>query len=161
MIEANTCNKWIVWLFCLVVIVFSAYGCKDLNPRSYEKISKEKTYGVIYYTEESIDTDMPVSCTTFLEFLSSAISYIEIKEIVFPKDFLLNLENRKNAEVNKFLDVRYRIEIADMIICIDEWGYFCINGNYKGKLENFQLLLDYIDENREKEIQIEEFTFPN
>ncbi len=146
MIEANTCNKWIVRLFCLVVITFSTYGCKDLNPRAFERISKEKTYGVIYYTEGSIDTDMPVSCISFLEFFSFAISYIEIKEKVFLEGFLLNLENRKNAEVNKSLDVRYRIEIGDMIICIDELGYFCINGNYKGKLENFQLLLDYIDE---------------
>lgn len=149
MIETNTCNKWIVWLFSLVVIVFSTYGCKNSNSRTYEKILEEKTYGVIYYTEGPIDTDMPVSCTTFLEFLSSAISYIEIKEKNFQKDFLINLENRKNVEVNKFLDVRYRIEIGDMIICVDEWGYFCINGNYKGKLENFQLLLDYIDRNEQ------------
>ncbi|WHT38893.1 hypothetical protein QNH98_18255 [Myroides sp. mNGS23_01] len=57
---------------------------------------------------------------------------------------------------NYGMDVRYRIELEDKIICIDDFGNYSIDNRFIGKLRNFQLLLDYIEKHREHSIKLEE-----
>ena len=96
-----------------------------------------------------------MSCEEFIETLKNSIFYITIQD-----DTLIELLENEIKEKSQFIpqkniDVRYRIELDNHTLCIDKFGDYYLDGNFKGELKFFKLLMKYIDENHKKSIQLE------
>lgn len=142
-----------IYILCFIVFFTTILSCTDNTKKQSVNGGK---YGVIYFTKGIVHTITPVNCENFFNDLGFSVFYIEIEDEKFLKRFLANINTEANSETNEILDIRYRIELEEKVICIDDWGEYSINGKYKGKIKNFQELLEYIDENEGSSIQLEE-----
>ncbi|WP_233266144.1 hypothetical protein [Myroides fluvii] len=140
-------------LFALIVI--SLVGCKKINTID-KALAEGKEYGTIYFVRGMVDTDLPVSCNNYLSSLDFLISYFKIDDKVFIDLLLKDWQTDDIVKSNNDLDIRYRIEFKDKVICIDNFGNYSVDSKFIGKLSNFQLLLDYIEEHRENSIKLKE-----
>lgn len=111
----------------------------------------------IYFCNEKVSTITSINCESFIENLKSWIFCLKIKDDEFIKKFNKYLSNPNNNEIPNFLDVRYRFEMENTIVCFDSFGYYSINGEIKGKLDKFHEVLDYINNNKKSSIRLEEF----
>ena len=143
-----------IYIFCFAVLFSTILSCTDnIKKQSVNEVEK---YGVIYFTKGFIHTITPVNCKSFFNDLGFSVYYIEIEDESFYKKILSNINTESNFETDEILDMRYRIELEGKIICIDYWGEYSINGKYKGEIKNFQEILEYIYENEDNSIQLEE-----
>ncbi|WP_060874084.1 hypothetical protein [Myroides odoratus] len=137
------------------VLLLCVLGCKNKNTEE-EATKLQEDYGTIYFVRFMVDTEMAVSCNNFMNSLGSLSSYFKIEDEHFIDELLYGTEIDETVSGNYGMDVRYRIELEDKIICIDDFGNYSIDNKYIGKLSNFQLLLDYIEKHREHSIKLEE-----
>ncbi|MCS4238123.1 hypothetical protein M2306_000894 [Myroides gitamensis] len=137
------------------ILFLCVLGCKNKNTEE-ETAQLQEDYGTIYFVRYMVNTEMAVSCNNFMDSLGSLSSYFKIEDENFIDELLYGTEVDEMVGVNYGMDVRYRIELEDKIICIDDFGYYSINNKYSGKLSNFQLLLDYVEKHREHSIKLEE-----
>jgi len=140
----------------LFILIFSCMlGCKKINTEE-QFLKAEKNYATIYFVRGMVDTDLPVSCNNYLSSLDFAISYFKIDDKEFIDLLLTDWQTDDIVKSNDDLDIRYRIEFEDKIICIDYFGNYSVNNKFIGKLSNFQLLLDYIEKHRESSVKLKE-----
>ncbi|WP_353159023.1 hypothetical protein [Myroides odoratus] len=137
------------------VLLLCVLGCKNKNTEE-EATKLQEDYGTIYFVRFMVDTEMAVSCNNFMNSLGSLSSYFKIEDEHFIDELLYGTEIDETVSGNYGMDVRYRIELEDKIICIDDFGNYSIDNRFIGKLRNFQLLLDYIEKHREHSIKLEE-----
>ncbi|WP_353117637.1 hypothetical protein [Myroides odoratus] len=137
------------------VLLLCVLGCKNKNTEE-EATKLQEDYGTIYFVRFMVDTEMAVSCNNFMNSLGSLSSYFKIEDEHFIDELLYGTEIDETVSGNYGMDVRYRIELEDKIICIDDFGNYSIDNKYIGELSNFQLLLDYIEKHREHSIKLEE-----
>lgn len=142
------------------IIIFSfiiscMFNCNKLK-KDEQYMKDEKSFGTIYFVRGIVDTDLPVNCNNYLNSLDFFISYLKINDKKLIDSLFCCSEVDENLGADYFIDVRYRIELEDKVICIDDVGNYSIEGKYLGKLSNLQLLLDYIEKNRESSIKLKE-----
>lgn len=137
------------------VLLLCVLGCKNKNTEE-EATKLQEDYVTIYFVRFMVDTEMAVSCNNFMNSLGSLSSYFKIEDEHFIDELLYGTEIDETVSENYGMDVHYRIELEDKIICIDDFGNYSIDNKYIGKLSNFQLLLDYIEKHREHSIKLEE-----
>ncbi|WP_231738025.1 hypothetical protein [Myroides odoratus] len=140
----------------LFTLIFSCMlGCKKINTIDKE-LAEQKVYGTIYFVRGMVNTDLSVSCNNYLSSLDFAISYFKIDDKEFIDLLLTDWQTDDIVKSNDDLDIRYRIEFEDKIICIDYFGNYSVNNKFIGKLSNFQLLLDYIEKHKESSVKLKE-----
>jgi len=137
------------------VLLLCVLGCKNKNTEE-EATKLQEDYGTIYFVRFMVDTEMAVSCNNFMNSLGALSSYFKIEDEHFIDELLYGTEIDETVGGNYGMDVRYRIELEDKIICIDDFGNYSIDNRFIGKLRNFQLLLDYIEKHRENSIKLKE-----
>ena len=140
-------------LFGSILLAF--IGCGKTTTKDRFLLDK-KEYGTVYFVRGMIDTEMAVSCNNYLNHLDFFISYLKINDEKLIDSLLCCSEVDEKLGSNYFIDVRYRIELEDKVICIDDVGNYSIEGKYLGKLSDFQLLLDYIETHRASSIKLKE-----
>ncbi|WP_286442075.1 MULTISPECIES: hypothetical protein [unclassified Myroides] len=140
----------------LIVLTFSClFSCK--KSKEYKASSIEQVdYGTLYFVRFQVNTDRAVSCNNFMNELGFITSYFKIQKQSFIDELLSNPMIEGESGDDYGMDVRYRIELKDKIICIDNFGNYSIDNKYRGTLSNFQLLLNYVEMNRENSIKLEE-----
>jgi hypothetical protein len=148
--------KEIKRIILLSLIINCMLGCKKIDAAKQSVLKAEKNYGTIYFVRGMVDTDLPVSCNNYLSSLDFAISYFKIDDKEFIDSLLTDWQTDDIVKSNDDLDIRYRIEFEDKIICIDDFGNYSVNNKFIGKLSNFQLLLDYIEKHRESSVKLKE-----
>ncbi|WP_230848135.1 hypothetical protein [Myroides odoratus] len=144
-------KKIIIYSF----VISCMFNCNKLK-KDDQSLKNERSFGTLYFVRGLVKTDLPVSCNNYLNRLDFFISYLKIKDEKLIDSLLCCSEFDKNLEPDYFIDVRYRIELEDKVICIDYVGNYSIEGKYLGKLSNFQLLLDYIEKHRESSVKLKE-----
>lgn len=144
--------KQIILLFFLISCIS---GCKKIKTFD-EILIKQKEYGIIYFVRDIITTDVLVSCNNYLSELDYFIYSLSIEDESLINILLSVSKMDEHLGADYVIDVRYRIELEDKVICIDDVGNYSIEGKYLGKLSNFQLLLDYIEKHRESSIKLKE-----
>ncbi|MBA5791408.1 hypothetical protein H1R17_13420 [Flavobacterium sp. xlx-214] len=137
----------------LVFFTILLLSCKNENNKVIENLP---VYGMIYFCYEDVSTIKSVNCDEFINNLKTAISYIKINDKQFIEQLKLNSNETDISYIPNYIDVRYRIEINSMIICLDYFGHYTINGVIKGKLKNFDYILNYIEQHKQNAIRLEE-----
>ncbi len=124
--------------------------CFSCNRKDNVKIESQnvKILGTIYYTDPSLKTFKAVDCDNFKEALRYSISYIPITDLTFIKKIKGEIELNKNSKDEEFIDVRYKIEIDKIELCLDERGNYTLNNIYMGKFNYFEELIKYIETNK-------------
>ena len=140
-------------IICLFISFFLLINCKNENLRDEGKI--KKTSVILYYTNKGLTTTIPVKCKNFLTELKHSIYYLNINELSFINELKANINIEDTIENTKTIDVRYRIEIDNLILCFDEYGYYSVNNNYKGKFSYFNEILKYVEENKDYSEKLE------
>jgi len=140
----------------LIVIIFSCLLSCIKSKEEKESSIEQADYGTLYFVRFQVDKDRAVSCNNFMNELGFITSYFKIQKQSFIDQLLSNPMIDEKSEDDYGMDVRYRIELKDKIICIDDFGNYSIDNKYRGTLSNFQLLLDYVEMNRENSIKLEE-----
>lgn len=126
-----------------LVIISALLSCKDHNKN--DRIN----FGKVYFVLENIDTTRAVSCSEFLSTFQGIISLIELEDSIFKEQMIYNVDFTDKIMNETTIDVRYRIEFDSVVICIDQYGDYSFNNEYKGKFKGFKLLQKYIEENKE------------
>lgn len=147
--------KEIKRIILFVLIINCLFGCKKINTNE-QVLKAQKNYGTLYFVRSTVDTPIPISCSSYLSSLSFLISYFKIDDKEFIDSLLMDWQIDDIVKSNDDLDIRYRIEFEDKIICIDDFGNYSVNNKFIGKLSDFQLLLDYIEKHRESSVKLKE-----
>lgn len=143
-------------LFTIPICCSKYKNEKVINEDVIKSEIKEKiSPPVIYFDNAETSTMKAVSCEEFIETLKYSIYYITIQD-----DTLIELLEEEIKKKNEFMqkkniDVRYRIELDNHTLCIDKFGDYYLDGDFKGKLKKFDLLLKYIYSNKEKSTPLE------
>lgn len=144
-------NRFYMFFFFLLLLL----SCQ--NKIDKKLITQEDYYGTIYFCVGSVTTITAVNCESFVDDLKYSIAYFKVVKHEFVKQLVEELKNQENSDLVDYIDVRYQIELADeTVICFDRFGYYTVNGIIKGKYENFQSFLDYIEENKSRAEMLEE-----
>lgn len=149
-------NNFSVWflLLCLTCV-----SCNE--KRNDEKeINKVELGKIFYTTDPSLTTIKAVSCFHFMDYLRHSISYLPIKDSLFIKEIKEHIEIKNNIE-DEQIDVRYKIEIDSIVLCVDGNGYYTLNDVYQGKLSYFENLLEYIKLNKKYSTELEPLPLPD
>ncbi|WP_410880416.1 hypothetical protein [Myroides sp. DW712] len=136
-------------------MILAFVGCGKTTTKDRLLLDK-KEYGTVYFVRGTVDTPIPLSCNNYLNNLDFLISYFKIEDKEFINSLLMDWQTGDIVKSNSDLDVRYRIEFEDTVICIDDFGNYAVDNVFVGKLSNFQLLLDYIETHRESSIKMKE-----
>lgn len=138
-------------LFFVAILLFS---CKNENTKIIESIP---VYGIVYFCGEDVTTFKSINCEEFRNNLKTAISYFTINDKQFIEKLKLSSNETDISYIPNYIDVRFRLEIDSSIICFDYFGYYTVNGIIKGKFKNFDYILNYIEQNKQNAIRLEEF----
>lgn len=114
-------------------------------------------YGKLFYGDQGVTTITSINCEDFIENLESSISYLNIydKELIENITIISNNPDSVDFEPN-YIDVRYRLEFNNDVICFDKFGYYSINNKIIGKFKDFNLIINYINNNKNKSIRLKE-----
>lgn len=114
-------------------------------------------YGKFFYCEKGVTTIKSINCEDFIENLESSISYFEIYDREFAEKITININNPDSINFKpNYIDVRYKLEFDNNTICVDYFGYYSLNDKIMGKFKDFNLIINYINKNKDKSLRLKE-----
>ncbi len=133
------------YLFVLSLILF--ISCKK------EQNSKMEIH---FFNVDNLNTIVPLSCENMDELNYLTKIYIEDKKLY--ESILKDLDTSKieDSVEEKIIDVRYKIIVDTNVMCVDNFGNFCLNKKHYGKIGKMEEIKTYIASNKEKYIKITE-----
>lgn len=143
-------------LIKLILVCFFT-SCEGKKNHS-EKI--ENNYAIIYYVPDGVTSTSSINCEDFIDSLNHFIFYLKIEDIHIINKLMKNVSREKIINNYEKIDTRYRVEFEETVMCFDSFGYYTLNGVYMGKCDTFEVLLEYIKENRIKSIKLQESPRP-
>ncbi|SFO20355.1 hypothetical protein SAMN05421741_12611 [Paenimyroides ummariense] len=139
----------------ILIYLLLVTSCKQTI---HENSNQDKVYyGKFFYCNVGVTTIKSINCEEFIENLESSISYFEIYEREFGEKITINIHNPDSINFKpNYIDVRYKLEFDNNIICVDYFGYYSLNDKIMGKFKDFNLIIEYINKNKDKSIRLKE-----
>jgi|SRR5690554_6895362 len=147
-------NSVLFFTLCFVCV-----SCNE-KMNDEKEVNKVELGKIFYTTDPNLTTIKAVSCLDFMSQLRHSISYLPIKDSLFIKELKKHIEIKDNIE-DEQIDVRYKIEIDSIVLCVDGNGYYTLNNVYNGKFSYFDNLLEYINLNKKYSTELEPLPIPD
>ena len=140
----------------IVFMLFFVLACQRQAKEQFISVKKKDDFGIVYYTKSGLTTLTTVSCDDFTDELKYNILYITIKDDIFINEIKNEISTQNTIDSIENINVRYRIEFNNSVLCFVSFGFYTLNGIYKGKFKKFGVIIDFINKNSKESIRLEE-----